>query len=47
MKNICLEPLASQAVDENKKSIIINVTLEHKTSHKDQFCELEIYASSE
>ncbi len=23
------------------------VTLEHKTSHKSQFCEIEVYASSE
>ncbi len=26
---------------------ILYVTMEHKTSHKGQFCEIEIYASSE
>ncbi len=29
-----------------KKGLLI-VTMEHKTSHKGQFCEIEIYASSE
>ncbi len=26
---------------------LLNVTLDHKTSHKGQLCEIEIYTSSE
>ncbi len=26
---------------------LLNVTLDHKTSHKGQFCEIEIHTSSE
>ncbi len=31
----------------NSSVVITHVTREHKTSHEGQFCQIEIYASSE
>ncbi len=44
MQNICCEQRGSM---KYVLEILIYVTMDHKTSHKGQFFEIEIYASSE